>query len=104
VQNSIQLLRESRIATIVDTLGMEHLSLNDADAEPMADCFQTSKANWTFNAIVPTILKTSTTLPLPMSVKKAISPKHERADARFSKPLHDGSWVGSPNRRLRLQC
>jgi YVTN family beta-propeller protein len=82
----------SMIATIVDILGMGHLGLNDADAEPMADCFQPSKANWTFNAIVPTILKTSTTLPLPISVKKVVSPKRESVDARFSKPLHDGSW------------
>lgn len=82
----------SMIATIVDILGMEHLGLNDADAEPMADCFQASKANWAFNAIVPAILKTTTSLPLPMSVKKAVSPKRESVDARFSKPLHDASW------------
>jgi len=80
------------IATIVDILGIEHLGLNDADAEPMAECFQTNKSKWAFNSIVPTILTTSTNLPLPGSVKKGVSPKDKSLDALYSKPLHDGSW------------
>jgi hypothetical protein len=81
------------ISTIVDILGIEHLGLNDADAEPMADAFQTNAANWTFNAIVPTILKTSTTLPLPVNdAKRAVSPKRGSLNALYSKPLHDGAW------------
>jgi hypothetical protein len=79
------------MATIVDILSIEHLGLYDADAEPMADVFETKRTNWTFNAIVPGILQTSTSLPLPGSVK-AVSPKDRSLDARFSKPLHDASW------------
>ena len=82
----------SMIATIVDILGMEHLGLNDADAEPMADAFQTKANDWKFNAIVPTILMTSTSLPLPGSVRKVVSPEDVRLDALYSKPLYDGAW------------
>jgi DNA-binding beta-propeller fold protein YncE len=82
----------SMISTIVDILGMEHLNLNDADAEPMAECFRTRARDWTFNAIVPTILQTSTTLPLPASAKKSPSAKDKALDALYSKPLHDAAW------------
>ena len=80
----------SMISTIVDLLGIEHLGLYDADSEPMADIFQTKAAKWTFNSIVPAILKTSN-LPLPVSVKH-LSRANDVLVAKYSQPLHDGSW------------
>src|SRR5260370_36509268 len=69
---------------------MEHLGLNDADAEPMANLFSTSTQTWTFNYIVPDILKT-TQLPLPMTAKR-VKPAGGLLAARYSRPLHDASW------------
>ncbi len=52
------------IRTMVDILGIEPLGLNDAMAEPMAQVFDTAKADWTYTPIVPNLLR-STSLPLP---------------------------------------
>lgn len=80
----------SVISTIVDVLGIDHLGLNDADTEPMADIFTANTQKWTFNSIIPEILKSST-LPLPISARK-IRPAGDLLAARYSKPLHDASW------------
>ncbi|MFY9528911.1 MAG: YncE family protein [Candidatus Acidiferrales bacterium] len=82
----------SVISTIVDILGIEHLGLNDADAEPMADCFGTRASKWTFNTIIPEILKTSTTLPLPVSAKNVQPAADKALVVIYSKPLHDAAW------------
>jgi DNA-binding beta-propeller fold protein YncE len=52
------------LRSIVDVLGLKPLGLNDATAEPMSDAFQTTLEPWTFTAIVPEVLR-STSLPLP---------------------------------------
>jgi DNA-binding beta-propeller fold protein YncE len=80
----------SVISTIVDVLGIDHLSLNDADAEPMTDIFTTKTQKWTFSSIIPEILKSSMR-PLPMSGKNT-KPAGELLAARNSKPSHDASW------------
>jgi hypothetical protein len=79
------------VSTIVDILGIEHLGLNDADAEPMADCFQLRPRGWTFNAIIPDIL-TTTQLPLPVNAKNVVPSSRRIMLARSQKPLHDASW------------
>lgn len=77
------------ISTIVQILGTDYLGLNDATAEPMADVFTTKKTAWTFNSILPEILK-KTKLPLPINAKVN---KRARGDAaRFATPLHDAAW------------
>ena len=80
----------SVISTIVDILGIDHLGLNDADAEPMTDIFTSKTQKWAFNSIVPEILRSST-LPLPISARK-IKPAGDLLAARYSKPLRDASW------------
>ena len=52
------------VRTIEAVLGIAPMGLNDALAEPMAEVFDTKQADWTFDAIVPGVLRT-TNLPLP---------------------------------------
>ncbi|HEY1448325.1 MAG TPA: bifunctional YncE family protein/alkaline phosphatase family protein, partial [Caulobacteraceae bacterium] len=52
------------VRTIEETLGLGPMGLTDAQAEPMAEVFDTSQADWTFDAMVPAVLR-STKLPLP---------------------------------------
>ena len=59
--NTVSMLR-----TIEDLLGMQPMGLNDALAAPMTEVFDTSQQNWTYNAVVPPVLR-NTDLPLPPS-------------------------------------
>jgi len=52
------------VRTIEEVLGMGPMGLNDALAESMTDVFDTARSDWTFNAIVPDVLRASK-LPLP---------------------------------------
>jgi hypothetical protein len=52
------------VATIEAVLGLDPMGLNDALAEPMADVFDTGKAEWTFSAH-PSVVLRQTALPLP---------------------------------------
>jgi YVTN family beta-propeller protein len=52
------------LKTIEDVLGMGPMGLNDALAAPMADAFDLDRADWSFTAQVPAVLRT-TQLPLP---------------------------------------
>jgi DNA-binding beta-propeller fold protein YncE len=52
------------LRTIESVLGLEPMGLNDALAAPMADLFDPAQADWTFDAVVPAVLRT-TQLPLP---------------------------------------
>ena len=52
------------VRTIEAVLGLSPMGLNDALARPMADVFDSSKTVWSFDAIVPGVLR-STKLPLP---------------------------------------
>jgi DNA-binding beta-propeller fold protein YncE len=55
------------VRTIEDVLGVGPIGLNDALAEPMAEVFDTRAADWTFEAKVPAVLRT-TALPLPPAI------------------------------------
>jgi DNA-binding beta-propeller fold protein YncE len=81
----------SMISTIVGILGIEHLGLNDAEAAPMADVFTATPQNWTFDAVVPEILKRSQ-LPLSPASAYDVKSPNAPAGAAFAKPLHDASW------------
>jgi hypothetical protein len=52
------------VKTMEDILGLQPMGLTDAQAEPMTAVFDLSRSEWTFDAIVPAVLR-STTLPLP---------------------------------------
>jgi hypothetical protein len=52
------------VRTIEAVLGFQPMGLNDALAEPMAEVFDTTQADWSYDARVPTVLR-STALPLP---------------------------------------
>jgi hypothetical protein len=52
------------VRTIEAVLGLQPLGLNDALAEPMVAVFDTGDADWTYDAIVPGVLR-QTALPLP---------------------------------------
>ncbi len=53
------------VRTIEAVLGLGPMGLNDALAEPMAEVFDPAVAAWSYDAIVPAVLRT-TTLPLPL--------------------------------------
>ena len=52
------------VRTIEAVLGLQPMGLNDALAEPMAAVFDIGHADWTYDAIVPGVLR-QTALPLP---------------------------------------
>jgi len=52
------------LRTMEDILGTGHLSINDAFQRPMADVFDLSQKQWTFEAKIPAPLS-ATALPLP---------------------------------------
>jgi DNA-binding beta-propeller fold protein YncE len=52
------------VKTIESVLGIQPVGLNDALAAPMSDIFDPHQDKWTYNAIVPKVLR-STRLPLP---------------------------------------
>ena len=54
------------LRTIEDVLGIPPLGLNDGLAEPMAAIFDPDQTSWTYQAIVPEVLKT-TSLPIAKS-------------------------------------
>jgi DNA-binding beta-propeller fold protein YncE len=64
------------VKTMESVLGFGPMGLNDALARPMVEAFDTSKADWTFTAIVPGYLR-ATTLPLPpATTAEAACPAH----------------------------
>jgi DNA-binding beta-propeller fold protein YncE len=75
------------LSTIVRILGLKPLGINDATAETMADVFETKGEPWTFDAIVPDVLR-STSLPLPPAMAKNTLPSSRRVLA-FARPQHD---------------
>ncbi len=54
------------VRTIEEVLDLPPMGLPDAAAEPMTEVFDTARASWTFDPVVPEVLR-STTLPLPNS-------------------------------------
>lgn len=81
----------SMMSTMVAILGLEPLGLTDGLAKPMSDVFDETSQSWTYNAIVPEVLRT-TSLPLPPRTAKNSLPLTERVLA-FAKPRGDAaSW------------
>src|SRR5215831_12145 len=75
------------LSTIVGILGLKPLGINDATAEAMGDVFEFERKPWTFNAIVPEVLR-STSLPLPAATARNSVPSSRRLFA-FQEPKID---------------
>ena len=54
----------SIVKTIEEILGLDPIGLNDALAAPMSDIFDPTLTTWSYQALVPSVLR-STKLPLP---------------------------------------
>jgi hypothetical protein len=70
----------SMVRTIEALLGLRPSSLYAAAAAPMSEVFDPGQSAWTYHALVPAILRTST-LPLPASTAENTSPVRSLADA-----------------------
>ena len=70
------------LRTIEDVLGMDHLSIFDANERPMADVFDLTQADWSFTA-TPSELLAGTKLPIPGEA---------HAGTATSQPTHDGAY------------
>jgi YVTN family beta-propeller protein len=82
------------LRTIEDVLGLQHLSLHDANVAPMTDVFDIAQGPaWTFTAVPAKALLST---KLPIVVQKASS---EGADYR---PLHDAAWWAEQTRAFRF--
>jgi DNA-binding beta-propeller fold protein YncE len=67
------------VKTIEEVLGIQPVSLNDALAAPMSDIFDPNQEKWTYEAIVPKVLR-STQIPLPPDAHADIEyPAHPAA-------------------------
>ena len=79
----------SMLRTISDVLGMDHLSIYDANQRPMSEAFDLSLPAWGFDAKASSLLR-GTALPLPKGIKFA--------DAARSP--HDGQYWMAQTRGL----
>ncbi len=69
------------VRTIEEVLGVSPLNLNDSVAQPMADVFDVTQSDWSYNA-APSALLYSTQLPLPPNT----------ASSRIPKPRHNAAY------------
>ncbi len=84
------------VRTIEDILGLEPMGLTDAEAEPMSEVFDTSHADWTYDAAVPAVLR-SIALPLPPARTGQAQPARCR---RARRPTGGRPW---PDRTSRAR-
>jgi YVTN family beta-propeller protein len=89
--NTISMLR-----TIEDLLGMNHLGMNDANAEPMADVFTTKPDFTPYNPVLPGLLCQSPVSPDLIPECKVAGVLRAPAVPL----LHDGSWWVSATRQF----
>jgi hypothetical protein len=82
----------SMVKTIEEVLGLDPLGLTDGLAAPMTDVFDiTQSPAWTYQAIFPAMLSTST-LP-PPAKKPPVDPKGAPNAERPTRPTHPaGYW------------
>jgi len=80
------------IKTIEELLGFGPIGLNDALAAPMSDVFDLSVSSWSYDAVVPDVLR-STKLPVPSSGRGyTMLPKHSAA--YWTKAMADQDFSG----------
>jgi YVTN family beta-propeller protein len=84
----------SMLRTMEDILGLEHLSLHDANVAPMTDVFDIAQdAKWTYSA-TPAKALLSTKLPIAGG-------QHAARDAGY-KPLRDAAWWAEHTKSFRF--
>jgi hypothetical protein len=71
------------LRTIGMIFGLPPLGVHDAGVPPMANAFDTTKANWTYTAVVPQVLYNST-LPLPAAQRPKVIPQPTHAGAYWA--------------------
>ena len=79
------------IRTIKDVLGINAFGITDGTAEPMADVFDLNQSKWSYVAKVPSLLRSTSTLPLPKATPEN-SLADSRQNRRASKPTHTAQW------------
>jgi YVTN family beta-propeller protein len=79
------------LRTIEDILGIEHMGLNDAFAEPMTEVFQMEKSDWNYSPIVPEVLRT-TQLPLPAHATGEAGSSAATCAESGALPLRDAAY------------
>ena len=78
------------LRTIKDVLGIDSMNFYDGLAEPMADVFDLSQTDWSYQALVPEILR-STSLPLPARSASNSLPLTKNSRA-YSKPRRSAAY------------
>ena len=73
------------LRTIEDILGIDHLSIFDANERPMTSAFDLDRKDWTFKAVPSAFLVKNTKLPLPDAVQAAAGPKPTHSAAYWAK-------------------
>jgi YVTN family beta-propeller protein len=92
--NTINMLR-----TIEDLLGMNHLGMNDANADPMADVFTTKPNLAPYTAIIPGSLCAPPVDPaLVPACQQASVPRTPAVPS-----LHDGTWWANATRNFNFK-
>jgi hypothetical protein len=87
----------SMLRTMEDVLGLEHLSLHDANVAPMTDVFDIKQGpDWTFTA-TPAAGLLSTKLPISTTQTGAAA-----QPAANYKPLHDAAWWAEQTKSFRF--
>jgi hypothetical protein len=82
------------VRTIKDVLGIPYFGITDGTAEPMADVFDLTQSTWNYASLVPGILRTSSTLPLPAKTSSNSLPDTKQ-NRLASKPRHNAKWWAS---------
>ncbi len=81
------------VRTIGEILGIKPLGINDASAGPMDDLFSPEFRSWSFDAVVPDVLRTSTTLPMPSAAAENMRQPRRSTFTAARTPRHDaGYW------------
>jgi YVTN family beta-propeller protein len=80
----------SMIRTMEEVLGLSPSSLNAAAAAPMSEVFDLTQTAWSYNSIVPSLLRTST-LPLPAATAQNTLPNIKRF-AAYAKDRHNAFY------------
>jgi DNA-binding beta-propeller fold protein YncE len=79
----------SLLRTIEDVLGLAPLGLNDGLAEPMTEVFDLAQKDWSYDAIVPQVLR-ATRLPLGLPPEKRT--QLDGPKSCFAASRHDAAW------------
>ncbi|MGF6976229.1 DNA-binding beta-propeller fold protein YncE [Paraburkholderia sp. JPY465] len=84
------------IRTMEDVLGTQHINLNTAYAQPMADVFDTgSDGSWTYTAVASTILRGTNVGNVATGPASAGNDGNQYAQGPDIHPLHDATYWAS---------